>query len=202
MTLISTRVRDQWEGNRTASVTCPGRDANCARRPKRSSATQPTYRHQKRQQCWPKIKLTPRWCGIACSVDRYRLPTPAEPERVAPVSASQSGIDPRVRCTRTALATAPFSSSKRTSRARARGLPSEVDQRHQVQKLGIVRLCIEGSLECELGLENPPRAQLAEVGIAMRSDVAAHRSNSVEFIVLEGQSSVRRFIWVADRFLC
>src|SRR5882672_5909856 len=39
---------------------------------------------------------------------RARLPTPAEPERVAPASASRSGPVPRVRCTRTALATAPF----------------------------------------------------------------------------------------------
>ena len=39
---------------------------------------------------------------------RVWFPTPAEPERVAPVSASRSGPIPRVRCTKTALATAPF----------------------------------------------------------------------------------------------
>src|SRR5215472_3717848 len=39
---------------------------------------------------------------------RARLPTPAEPERVAPVSASRSGPIPRGWCTRTALVTAPF----------------------------------------------------------------------------------------------
>src|SRR5258705_5139636 len=39
---------------------------------------------------------------------RPRLPTPAEPERVAPASASRSGPIPRVWCTKTALATAPF----------------------------------------------------------------------------------------------
>jgi len=39
---------------------------------------------------------------------RPRFPTPAEPARVAPASASRSGPIPRVRCTRTALVTAPF----------------------------------------------------------------------------------------------
>jgi len=39
---------------------------------------------------------------------RVWFPTPAEPARVAPVSASRSGPIPRVWCTRTALETAPF----------------------------------------------------------------------------------------------
>jgi hypothetical protein len=56
----------------------------------------------------PKLILSPGGYGVASSTDRAWLPTPAEPERVAPASASQSGPDPRVWCTRTALATAPF----------------------------------------------------------------------------------------------
>ena len=44
----------------------------------------------------PKIKLsfqlTPLECGVASPADREpRIPTPAEPERVAPASASRSG---------------------------------------------------------------------------------------------------------------
>jgi hypothetical protein len=57
----------------------------------------------------PKLILSPGEYDVASSADRAaRLPTPAEPERVAPASASRSGTDPRVWCTRTALATAPF----------------------------------------------------------------------------------------------
>jgi hypothetical protein len=56
----------------------------------------------------PKLILFPAGYDVASSADRARPPTPAEPERVAPASASRSGPDPRVRCTRTALATAPF----------------------------------------------------------------------------------------------
>jgi putative tryptophan/tyrosine transport system substrate-binding protein len=36
-------------------------------------------------------QTTPVDAGIASSADRFRLPTPAEPERVAPASASRSG---------------------------------------------------------------------------------------------------------------
>src|SRR5882757_2782670 len=42
------------------------------------------------------------------SGSRNRLPTPAEPERVAPASASRSGPVPRVGAPETALVTAPF----------------------------------------------------------------------------------------------
>ena len=56
----------------------------------------------------PKLILFPGGYDVASSADRARPPTPAEPERVAPASASRSGPDPRVWCTRTALATAPF----------------------------------------------------------------------------------------------
>ena len=41
--------------------------------------------------------MTPLGCGVASPADREpRLPTPAEPERVAPASASRSGPIPRV----------------------------------------------------------------------------------------------------------
>src|SRR6266480_3488738 len=61
----------------------------------------------------PKIncrsQLTPLECGVASPADReLGLPTPAEPERVAPASASRSGPVPRVGAPRTALVTAPF----------------------------------------------------------------------------------------------
>jgi hypothetical protein len=42
-------------------------------------------------------RLTPLGCGVALPADReLGLPTPAEPERVAPASASRSGPVPRV----------------------------------------------------------------------------------------------------------
>jgi hypothetical protein len=65
------------------------------------------------QPCWPKFKsFIPvdsgsLWHSLMIG-SRPRLPTPAEPERVAPASASRSGPIPRVWCTKTALATAPF----------------------------------------------------------------------------------------------
>jgi hypothetical protein len=82
-------------------------------RPARSSrpqATLPMWPSMSRSviAAGPKLTLSPGGYDVASSTDRARLPTPAEPERVAPASASQSGPDPRVWCTRTALATAPF----------------------------------------------------------------------------------------------
>jgi len=82
-------------------------------RPARSSrpqATLPMWPSMSRSviAAGPKLTLSPGGYDVASSTDRARPPTPAEPERVAPASASQSGPDPRVWCTRTALATAPF----------------------------------------------------------------------------------------------
>jgi hypothetical protein len=46
------------------------------------------------------VKLTPSGRGVASLPDRERPPTPAERERVAPVSASRNGPVLRVRCTK------------------------------------------------------------------------------------------------------
>jgi hypothetical protein len=55
---------------------------------------------------------------------RERPSTPAEPERVAPVSASRSGPVPRVWCIRTALVTAPFRIGDADARAPPRSCRS------------------------------------------------------------------------------
>jgi hypothetical protein len=75
-----------------------------------SQATLPMWPSKSRSviAAGPKLILSTGGYDVASLADRARLPTPAEPERVAPASASRSGPDPRVWCTRTALATAPF----------------------------------------------------------------------------------------------
>src|SRR5262249_28298397 len=82
-------------------------------RPARSSrpqATLPMWPSMSRSviAAGPILILSPGGYDIASSADRAWLPTPAGAEGVAPASDSQSGPDPRVWCTRTALATAPF----------------------------------------------------------------------------------------------
>src|SRR6185312_16691035 len=54
------------------------------------------------------VPIDSRWMKDSLIGGSQRFPTPAEPERVAPASASRSGAVPRVGAPKTASATAPF----------------------------------------------------------------------------------------------
>jgi hypothetical protein len=66
----------------------------------RQSSPRPREKAKARRATMVEVKLTPSGRGVASLTDRERVPTPAEPERVAPASASRNGPVLRVRCTK------------------------------------------------------------------------------------------------------